>query len=804
MLTYLPYQMLRQSHWIIVLLLYFSYQANAQRAIIIGSKGSEEPPYTIKGKVYSLETGEKILGANLVIEGQNLGTSTDVEGVYTFSLYPGAYTLLVSYVGYASKTKTISILGSGTLNFGLKRSVTELDEFVVQSEGEDENISSKIAGKSVLDLESIKTLPPLAGEVDVLKSLTLLPGVATQGEASSGFSVRGGGTDQNLILLGGATLYNPSHLFGFFSGFNANVVRSVSLYKGVVPAQYGGRASSVIDVSYKKGNFRNWDGTVTLGLVSSKVTAGGPLIKDKLSLMAAGRIAYPNWLLQRSNDPNISNSTANFYDGNLIFNYIIDEKNDLEYSIYNSSDGFNFSNGLSNEWSNLAQVLKWNSQINQKLSLSLSLIQSKYNSDLIDNSQTNRFRVASQIVHNQANLGLNWVQSKKSTIKTGVQTTFLKNDIGNLRPEPGSNTTPVTIDSEQGTEIGIYAQHELDITGKFGITYGLRYSNFSDRGPATINVYEPGRSRSLISIVDSLEFSGGSIQTYQGWEPRIQFRYKVSPTLSLKGGISQANQYIHLITNTSSALPTDVWKLSDPFLKPQIVRQYSIGLFKNLKRNKYEISLEGYYKDLSNLVDFKEGADLFVNPALETELVATKGTSYGVEFFIKKSTGRFNGWFSYTYARSWRTANSVLADERINNGERFAANLDSPHALNIVGDYRLGANTKFSFVFTYNSGRPFTLPIGKFEFEGVDLALFEDRNNERAPNNHRLDLSLQFKIPSKHQALDGDWTLALYNAYGRNNPFSVFFQDLNGLPPQAYKLAIVGNPFPTLSYEFTF
>ncbi|MEL7002647.1 MAG: TonB-dependent receptor [Bacteroidota bacterium] len=795
--------MIRPTFRIFLILFFISNFLIAQRnddGVIRG----EEGPFELKGRVYSLETGEPIIGANVFIERYNKGTSTNGDGEYMFSIYSGAYTIRVSNVGYITVTKTLNIFGPRSLNFGLKTSVTELDELVFRSEKENQNVSSKSVGTSVLDLESIKTIPRLGGEVDVLKSLTLLPGVSTQGEASSGFSVRGGGTDQNLILLGGATLYNPSHLFGFFSSFNASIVQSVALYKGVVPAQYGGRASSVVDVTYKRGNFRNWEGNVSLGIVASRFSAGGPVIKDRLSIMTAGRFAYPTWLLTNSNDPNIANSNAQFFDGNFIANYIINERNDLEYSFYRSGDEFNFSNGTANEWSNLAQVIKWNSVLKDNLTLKVALIQSRYQSSLIDNSQVNGFQVESQINHLQSNAELEWALSPKSTIKGGAQFTRLKNDVGDLRPIGSSIVEPIFLDPETGHEIGFFLQHDIDLTDKFGLNYGLRYSIFSDRGPATINTYESGRTRSPISVTGTTEFDAGSIQTYDGLEPRLQLRYRITPTLSTKGGASQSYQYIHLITNTSSSLPTDIWKLSDPFLEPQIVRQYSIGLFKNYRNNMWETSIEGYYKELDNLVDFKEGADLFVNPELETELISATGESYGVEFYIKKSRGRFNGWFSYAYARSWRTADNEFDEETLNGGERFPANLDSPHNINLVGNYRLGGNTQFSFVFTYNSGRPVTLPLGKFEYDREDLPFFQDRNNERAPSNHRLDISLQFKIPSKHKLLDGDWTLGLYNVYGRDNPFSVFFQDLPGFPPQAYKLSIIGSAFPTLSYEVSF
>ena len=788
---------------IVMILLSLALDAQ-QRAVYVGVPQEGSGPFKVRGKAFSVATGEPIIGANIYIERQRMGTSTDAEGNYELELYAGAYVIQSSSVGFGTTTRTVSVRGPGSLNFGMKESAIQLEELVVQSAKENQNISSKSVGKNVLNVESIKTLPPLAGEVDVLKSLILLPGVSTQGEVSGGFSVRGGGTDQNLILLGGATLYNPSHLFGFFSSFNASVVRNVSLYKGVVPASYGGRASSVIDVSYRKGNFGHWEGELSLGLVATKFAAGGPVIKDKFSIMTAGRVAYPNWLVAQSNDPNIANSTAAFYDGNIILNYILDDKNDIEYTLYSSGDGFEFANNITNSWRNLAQTVRWNSVINEKLEFHLAGIQTRYNATLGDNSAFSAFDLDTRIVHNEIDAGLTFTASERHKFDVGGQVRFLENNLGEIIPSENSTTLPGKIEPENAIETGIYAQHEFDLTEKLGISYGFRYSTFADRGPTTINVYDPTRPRDLSSVIDSITYGNENVATYQNIEPRVLLKYEFTPTFSFRGGFSQAYQYVHLITNTNSALPTDIWKWSDPFIEPQNVLQYSAGLFKNLNNNRIEISVEGYYKDLRNLVEYKDGADLFFNANLETELVRATGRSYGVEFFVKRTIGRINGWASYTFARSFRQFAGEFDENNINRGEEFPANLDSPHTINTVMNYRLGYNLTFNAIFTYSSGRPFTLPEGKFEYDGIDLAYYGDRNNERGPDIHRLDMSLQFRFPSKQKIWDGQWTLALYNVYGRDNPFSVFFQDIEGSPPQAYKLAIVGSPFPSLSYEVKF
>ena len=786
-------------------LLCMSLSLTAQRSVTIGvGKKDESPPYTIKGIVSSLGTGDKITGANLYIERQNIGTSTNEKGEFVLSLYTGRYELQISSIGYQPQIRVINVQGSGSINFSLEENITELDELVIKSAKADQNIRSKEIGKNVLTVESIKNLPPLAGEVDVLKSLTLLPGVSTQGEASSGFNVRGGGVDQNLILLGGATLYNPSHLFGFFTGFNSSIVRDVSLYKGSIPANYSGRGSSVVDVTYKKGNFGQWEGDVSLGIAASKFSAGGPIIKDKLSVMTAARGSYPNWLIGQTNDPNIANSTASFFDANAIVNYIINDKNDLEYSFYTSGDEFQFANNIANEWQNLAQVFRWNSTLTQGVVLQFSAVQNKYTSHLIDDTPFNSFDLQSDILHNELNVGLKIKLGEKQKLNLGLQTKFLENNLGTLTTDDDSIVQSENIEPENAIESGVYFQHEIDLSEKFGISYGLRYSDFRNRGPGTINIYDPNETRSIRNVIDTEEFASENIQTYNGIEPRASLNYKLDESSSIKAGYGRIYQYIHLITNTTTVSPTDTWKLSDPFLKPQIVSQYSLGFFKNFQNDRIEASVEGYYKDLDNLVEYKDGADLFLNPNLETELVSGVGRTYGVELYLHKNQGRLYGWVSYTYSRSLRKIAGDFEDEIINNGDFFSANFDSPHNLTTVANYRLSANVSLSGIFTLSSGRPFTLPRGKFDYDRVELAFYDQRNNERGPAHHRLDVSMRFRIPSKRKIWDGHWTLAVYNFYGRKNPFSVFFQDIEGQPPQAYKLAVVGAPFPSISYEVRF
>lgn len=785
-----------------LLLLFAFVFSHAQRPVVVGlGKQNAEPPYRISGRVYSKVTGEIIKSATIYIEKQDIGTIADENGEYSLTLYGGVYYIKVTVVGYEPLTKAINVFGPGTVNFSLKENIIELEEVILELEAQDEYISNKEVGKEVLNISSIKTLPLVGGEVNVLNSLALLPGVSSQGEVSSGLNIRGGSADQNLILLGGATLYNPYHLFGFFSGFDVSIVRDVSLYKGVIPARYGGRVSSVVDVSYKKGNFKQWEGDVTLGTVTSKFSTRGPLVKEKIALMGAGRIAYPNWLIKQSKEPDVANSTAFFYDGNLVLNYAIDEINSLEYSFYASTDSYRFPDDVENQWRNKAHALKWSSQLSPQLLFDISAIQSSYVSNLIDDTPFNNFDLERSILHQEANVNFNYAPHDNVKVDAGAQLRRLTNSLGELRPGDNSAYLPETIDEEDAIETGLYAECGYDFSSKLGISTGVRYSHFSFLGPGVINEYPQNVSRNLEDVVGTEVFGDEPIQTYHGWEPRVSLTYKFSKSASLKGGFNKTYQYIHRVTNTTTATPTDTWKLSDPYLPPQIGTQYAIGIFKNFKHNRIETSIQGFYKEFESLLEYKDGSDLFLNAHLETDLFSALGTAYGVELYLHKKVGKVYGWLSYTYSRSLRESQSPYREENINEGEEYSSNFDVPHNLSTVFNCRMSKRVTFSSVFNLRSGSPFTLPQGKFLYNDTELGFYQDRNNIRAPAIHRLDVSIQFSFPSTKKVWAGQWTFSVYNLYGRNNPFSVFFQDFRGRSPQAYQLSIIGGSFPSLNYE---
>lgn len=795
------------SNKIIVLFILLIAGVSLQAQKMIGKDDGSNGPFPIKFKVLDADEGDPLLGASIYIKTNGMGAATDADGFTNFSLPRGRYSMTISYLGYESIEEVVDVVGSGQLIFSLASSAQLIDEVVVSSQAEDRNIRTTEVGKQVMTINTIESLPPFVGEVDILKSITLLPGVSSVGEASSGFNVRGSNYDQNLILLGGAPLYNPSHLFGFFSAFNTELIQDISIYKGGIPANYGGRGSSIVDLRFKRGSQKKWEGKGSLGLISAKVSAGGPVFTEKLTAMVAGRMSYSNYILKAVKDANIRNSSANFYDVNGILDYDITDDFSVRYSFYRSADKFQLASDTSFAWSNQNHSLTLKKNFGQKLLVDLSVIDANYKFAIIDESPISSFRIDSDIRDQGLNLGAKWFISDTQDLTFGGQTKLLNIRSGDLiNTNPASPIVPFSVPQETALESGVYFQHNFEI-GKFlGLSYGLRYSNFRFLGPNNVPSYIPLLPRSEENITEFTNFGDGElIQEYSGFEPRASFRISLGEKTSIKGGFNRMFQYIHLISNTTTIAPTDTWKLSDTYLKPQEVIQYSGGIFRNFKDNAIETSVEVFYKDLINILDYKEGATLLLNPNLESDLLNGKGRAYGLEMYIEKKKGDLTGWISYTYSRSERRIIGSYPEETINEGEWYPANYDKPHILSVVADYKISKRAKASAIFTYSTGRPTSYPSAKFNyFNGNNIGYYDLRNGFRTPDYHRLDLSLTFNLYTEHEILNGDWVVSLYNVYGRKNAFSVYFDDIVGAPPQAFRLSVLGIPFPSLSYKFEF
>jgi hypothetical protein len=771
------------------------------------ANGQNERVNTISCKVVDIENGGPLIGVNVLIKETTQYHSTNLEGSFKVTNVPeNGFTLVFSYIGYEGKEILVKPQ-SKTITIRLKSQFTELEEVVITSERPDANVMNSGMGRNVLEISAMKDLPPLAGEIDVLKSMTLLPGVSSVGEASSGLNVRGGSFDQNLILLGGGVLYNPSHLFGFFSSINAEVVDNIVLYKGVIPAKFGGRASSVVDIGYKVGDYDKWKGNVGVGMVSSKLAITGPVIKEKLALTLTGRMSYVNWLLSLVDDVGIKNSSANFYDVNGKLDYRLNDKNYLSYSIYQSSDDFNLASDTVNQWSNFSQVATWKHTFTEKLTSNVTLAESKYVFSILNDSGVNNFDLTSNVIDRSGRLEFNYALNEKNNFNAGIEARLLKIDPGNFELETNElgDSEALQVQEENGREYAAYVYNTHELNDKIGISYGLRYNLYQYVGEQLVNDYVDLFPRNGQNIINTTSFGANEvIETYARLAPRFGIRYSLTPSTSIKIGVNKMNQFIQLISNTATLSPVNVWKLSDTFVVPQEVVQYSFGVFKNLKNNTYETSIETYYKDIDNVVDYKDGAVLLLNENIETELLNGIGKAYGVELFLKKKTGKLTGWASYTYSRSLRKVDGAFPETRINSGEWYPSNFDKPHDLTLVTSYKPRKNLTFSAVFTYSTGRPVTYPTDKLKLFGQDIAYFDSRNESRIPDYHRLDLSVTFQINTTIKLLKGDWTFGIYNSYGNNNAYSVFFDDVEGAPPQAYKLSILNTPVPSLSYNVNF
>ncbi|RIW16475.1 TonB-dependent receptor [Algoriphagus lacus] len=760
----------------------------------------------ISGRIIDEITGEALVGATITVPELNINRITDNNGAFELVLDRAEYNLQFRYVGYETIEYPITAVGDGRISIRMIQEDFELDDVVIYGSDPEKNIRSTDMGAITLSMNTMKELPPFMGEIDIVRSLATLPGVSQVGEASSGLNVRGGGVDQNLIQFAGAPIYNPSHMFGLFTAFNADVVNDVTLYKAVVPSRFGGRSSAILDILPKAGGLDKWGGDLMLSNFSGKLSLNGPLIKDKVSILGGFRISYINWFLNSLSNPTLKNSQANFYDGNLVINAPISDKNEFTYSYYTSYDDFAFSSDTTISWRNTAHSVQWKSQLSSKLSLEALGFYSLYNYGIFNQSGINDFDINSDIKDLGGKVFLGYNLSETNKIVFGGEYKQVQIQPGELTPA-GANEEilPKKVQDEAGRESAVHFQHEFELGEKFGFSYGLRYDMYQYLGPRVVRQYAENEPISDGSAIGETAYGEGEvIQTYDGLGPRASFRYSFNKASSIKLGYNKMYQFIHLISNTATIAPSDVWKLSDNFLEPQIADQYSLGFYNNFKGNIFETSIEVYYKDLQNVVEYKDGANLILQNHIETELIPAEGQSYGVELYVKKNLGRLTGWVSYTYSRALRRVITAYEEENINDGEWYASNFDKPHDLTLIGNYKVSTNTSISATFAYSTGRPITFPEAKFDFSGNNLAYFDARNQQRLPDFHRLDFAVNFKFDGKGKFFEGNWTFSLLNVYGRKNPFSIYFDDAEGSPPQALRLALLGVPLPSLSYALKF
>jgi hypothetical protein len=789
----------------IVLFVLTLNSALAQQKPVIGKDIGELKNIKISGRVIDQITGEPLFGATVSVKEINKDEITNNNGIFNLVLDRAEYTLEIRYVGYETLIYEFVAVGEGRIFLRMKEKDFELDDVVIYGRDPEKNIRSTEMGAITINMNSIKQLPPFLGEVDIIRSMATLPGVSQVGEASAGLNVRGGGADQNLIHFAGAPIYNPTHLFGLFTAFNPDLVNDVTLYKAVIPSKYGGRGSSILDIVPKSGGLTKWGGDLMAGNFSSKASFNGPIIKDKVSAQVAFRGSYINWLLKSLSNPDLRTSSANFNDANGILYGEINEKNSITYSFYNSYDAFAIASDTTISWKNQSHSIRYNGSFSENTKVDLIAYQTLYDYSIFNKSGRDNFDLNSGIKDKGMRLNFSFALSEKNKFNFGADTKFININPGELLPENENEITPKKVQNENAVESGLFMQHDLEFGEKFGVSYGVRYDYYQYFGDRVQREYRPNVPKTQNNYINERAFAAGEeIINYDGLGPRVSFRYSFNPKTSIKGGYNKMYQFIHLISNTATIAPTDIWKLSDTHFKPQIVDQYSVGFYKNFMGNIFETSFELYYKDIANLVEYKDGANLILQDYLETEIITGQGRAYGAEIFVKKNLGRFTGWMSYTYSRSLRRVISAYEEEMINNGEWFPSNFDKPNDLTLIGNYKISAMVSLSGTFAYSTGRPVSFPEVKFDFAKNSLAYFNYRNLQRIPDFHRLDLSLNFKFKGDGLFYDGDWTFAVMNVYGRKNPFSIFFTDQVDAPPQPFRLAILGVPLPTLSYALKF
>ncbi len=744
--------------------------------------------YTISGSVTDKSTGEDLIGVTLLETATSKGTITNVYGFYSFTLPEGKHTLRFSYIGYESETYEIILNKNQTLDVRLAPANTELSEVVIKAEREDENITSNQMSVERMDIKKLEKIPVLMGEKDVLKSIQLLPGISTTSEGGSGFSVRGGSIDQNLILLDGAPLYSSSHLMGFFSAFNSDALKNVSVYKGGIPANYGGRASSVLDISMKEGNNQKFSGSGGIGLISSRLTLEGPIIKDKMSFIVSGRRSYLDQVAKLGGFLD-DGMNLYFYDLNAKMNYKINDKNRIFLSGYFGQDNFGF-NDIGMEWGNTTATLRWNHVYNSKLFSNTTFIYSNYNYgfNLVVDAAIN-----SGIKDYSFKQDYSWFLNPNNTVKFGLDVTHHTFKPGELQFEDDDNTD-IVLDETLALESGVYISNSQKLSDRFSAEYGFRLSMFNQLGEGWANTYNDYNVK-----IDSTFYEAGEImQTYWDIEPRLSLNYRLNKTSSLKASYNRMAQYLHLMSNSTSSQPSDTWMPSTGNIEPQSVSQYALGYFKNFNDNNYEFSIEGYYKQMNNINDYEDGTNIMLNEDIEAYILSGEGRSYGLEFYLKKKYGKLTGWLSYTLGRT------EYKIDGINNGEWYNTRYDKTHDVSIVLTYALNDRLSLSGSWVYYKGNAVTFPSGQYGFDNQSWAYYTERNGYRMPDYHRLDLSLHLE-GKKKKRFETSWDFSLYNVYNRHNAYTISFQESETMPGanEAVKLSLFGI-VPSVTWNFKF
>ncbi|MEI3800849.1 MULTISPECIES: TonB-dependent receptor [unclassified Chitinophaga] len=766
---------------------------------------------TLSGTVTMKTNTETVIGASIFIPEAKVSAITNSYGFYSVTLPKGEYTIVISCIGFENIEEHITLTGNTKKNFSMLEKSRTLDEVVIKYNSPATNIRNPEMSVNKLSIATIKKMPAVMGEVDVLKAILQLPGVSTSQEGATGFNVRGGSVDGNLILLDEAVVYNTSHLFGFFSVFNADVIKDLKLYKGGIPANFGGRTSSVLDIYQKEGNNQEYHVTGGIGAISSRLLAEGPIAKGKSSFVVAGRTSYAQLFMKLADNPN----SVSFYDLNAKLNYNINDNNRIFLSGYFGKDKMDFSNFFSNTYGNSFFNLRWNHIFSEKLFSNASIIYSKYDYGL--KIKYVGIDWVSDIRNYNLKYNFNHRVSDKLVLNYGLNSIYYQFNPGTIKPmDEKSPINADQLEKKYAWENALYISAEQKLTDKISVNYGLRYSNFLRLGEQNVNNYANNQAVVFNPTLQIYEEGTPTGVTYYGknkkitgfgnLEPRLAVSYSINDDQSIKASYNRMSQYIHLISNTASVSPLDIWAPSDQYLKPEILDQVALGYFRNFSNGKYSLETEAFYKKIKNKADYIDGAELIAQKAIEQVLLNGEGRAYGLEVMLKKNTGKLTGWLSYTLSRAeQRTPGRNAEEPGINNGEWYRANYDKTHNFSLTAAYQRTKKWSFGGIFTYQTGKAATFPIGKYQYQGITIGNYGVRNANSLPAYHHLDLSATYTPkPDSKKRWKGEWVFSIYNVYNRGNAASIMFEQNRetGLS-EAKRISIFGI-IPGVTYNFKF
>ena len=768
---------------------------------------------TVSGTVYDNANNETLIGVSIYFPELNAGTSTNEYGFYSLTIPKGTYKIQISYLGFTSITEQITLTDNVTKNYKLNEEAESLGEIIIESDIEKLNVRTPQMSVNKLTSSTIKKIPVVLGEADIIKSLILLPGVTSAGEGASGFNVRGGAADQNLILLDEAIVFNSSHLFGFFSVFNPDVIKDVKLYKGGIPARFGGRLSSVLDIYQKEGNSKEFNLTGGIGLVSSRLLAEGPIEKEKSSFVVAGRASYAHLFLPLFDNDN----KAYFYDLNSKINYRFNDRNNVFLSTYFGKDVFGINDSFVNDYGNTVLNLRWNHLFSDKIFSNLSLIYSDYFYGLTFDFVG--FEWDSGITNFNLKYDFKHYLNEKFTLTYGINNIYIKFNPGEIIPNRAdSGIQAEKLTDKYANEFAAYLAAEQKINDKLTVQYGVRFSNFTRLGQDEINVYadnnpviyneEFKRYESAEAIGTESYSRSDVLASFQNFEPRLSLSYLLNNDTSIKMSYNRMAQYLHLLSNTNSPTPLEVWAPSGQFIKPQLLDQYALGYFKSIKNGDYSLETEVFYKDIQNRIDYINGANLVANNEIETVILNGQARAYGLEVLLKKNEGDFKGWLAYTLSRSeQQTLGRTPNEPGINSGEWYSTPFDKTHDISLNGSYELSKKWTFNANFLFQTGQPTNYPVGQYEISGLNVPIYDDnrRNADRLPAYHRLDISATLTPEkNKNRRWQSEWVFGIYNLYGRQNAASInFSQNRETFRNEAVQTSIFGL-VPSVTYNFKF